>query len=211
MVAIDGVDGAGKTTLATELAGAVAALGRPVVPIGIDNFHQPADVRYQRGPTSAEGYYRDSFDLDRFREFVLTPAATPSAAHVRTSCHDLTSDERRTPEWTPVAGTAVVLVEGVFLHRPELREAWDFSVFLRTSFDVTVPRAVRRDGGDPAEVQARYEQRYVAGQRLYLAESHPERRATWVVDHDDPLNPEILRAQSLPMSRPNEGRRKRSR
>jgi uridine kinase len=198
LIAIDGVDAAGKTTLARELTSAVETLGRPVVCIGIDDFHHPARIRHRRGPASGEGYYRDAFDLERFRSYVLTPATMQDTPRLRTACHDLVTDERRIPEWMAIPPNAVVLVEGVFLHRPELHQAWHFSVFLRTTFQVTVPRAVIRDGGDHDEVRARYEQRYVAGQRLYLAEADPEGHATWVVDHDDPQEPEILRAKPPP-------------
>ncbi len=190
MVAIDGVDAAGKTTLAHELAAAVEARGRPVVQIGFDAFHRSAAIRHRRGRESGEGYYRDTFDLERFAEFVLTPALS-KPPRVRPACHDLERDQAIKPAWQPLAGNTVVLVEGVFLHRPELRDAWHFSVFLQTRFEVTVPRGVLRDGGDAGRVRARYERRYVAGQRLYLAECQLERIADWVVDHDDPQDVHI--------------------
>jgi hypothetical protein len=47
-VAIDGVDAAGKTTLANDLAPIVAGLGRPVIRVSVDDFHRPASVRRRR-------------------------------------------------------------------------------------------------------------------------------------------------------------------
>jgi uridine kinase len=44
-VAIDGVDGAGKTTFANELAEVVGGLGRPVIRASVDGFHNPRVVR----------------------------------------------------------------------------------------------------------------------------------------------------------------------
>jgi len=61
-VAIDGPDAAGKTVLAQELVTPLQAYGRPVIRASIDGFHHPARIRYRRGPTSAEGYYHDSFN-----------------------------------------------------------------------------------------------------------------------------------------------------
>ena len=49
-VAIDGVDGAGKTTFADELGSSVSALGRPVIRASVDGFHNP-----RLSDTSAEG------------------------------------------------------------------------------------------------------------------------------------------------------------
>ena len=194
LVAIDGVDEAGKTTLARELSAAIEKRGRAVVEVSIDAFHQPSTIRYRQGRESDEGYYRDSFDLDRFREFVLEPLEAGGSASVRRACHDLGTDARLEPDPVSVPPGAVVLVEGIFLHRPELRDAWDFSIFLRTTFEVTVARAIERDGGDGDAVRRSYQQRYVPGQQLYLREADPERHADWVVDHDDPQSPSIVRA-----------------
>ena len=61
-VAIDGVDGVGKTKLADELVNAVCTHGRPVIRASIDGFHNPRSVRYRLGRSSPERYFRDSFN-----------------------------------------------------------------------------------------------------------------------------------------------------
>jgi uridine kinase len=48
-VAIDGVDGAGKTHLADELAALLQELGRTTIRASVDGFHNPQAVRYQKG------------------------------------------------------------------------------------------------------------------------------------------------------------------
>jgi uridine kinase len=60
-VAIDGRDGAGKTTLADELVAPLQSTGREVIRASIDGFHNPRILRYARGHKSPEGYFRDSF------------------------------------------------------------------------------------------------------------------------------------------------------
>ena len=55
-VAIDGIDAAGKTRLAGELAPLIEARGRPVIRASIDDFLRPADERYRRGRESPRGY-----------------------------------------------------------------------------------------------------------------------------------------------------------
>ena len=86
------------------------------------------------------------------------------------------------------APEAVLVVDGIFLHRPELADLWDLGVWLEVPFEVSVPRGNARFGtvgaqeADPAsEVNARY----VGGQRLYLAEVDPAARATLVLDNTD--------------------------
>ncbi|WP_246580249.1 hypothetical protein [Deinococcus aestuarii] len=44
-VAIDGVDGAGKTTFADELAGVLRERGRTVIRASVDGFHAPRATR----------------------------------------------------------------------------------------------------------------------------------------------------------------------
>src|SRR5947207_12522408 len=72
-VAIDGIDAAGKTTLAEELVTFIQAHGRPVIRASIDGFHNPARIRHQRGPASPEGYYQDSFNYQALAESLLIP------------------------------------------------------------------------------------------------------------------------------------------
>ena len=85
---------------------------------------------------------------------------------------------------------AILLLDGIFVHRPELSPYWDFSIFLDTRFDVSIPRTARRGGGSP-EVEAEGNRRYILGQRLYLAECDPKSLATIVVDNDDPESPNL--------------------
>ena len=48
-VAIDGIDAAGKTTLADKLAPLIEAQGRPVIRASIDGFHRLRSLRYRLG------------------------------------------------------------------------------------------------------------------------------------------------------------------
>lgn len=56
-VAVDGVDASGKTTLADELVPLLERPGRIVRRLTVDDFLNPADVRYRRGKESPEGVF----------------------------------------------------------------------------------------------------------------------------------------------------------
>jgi uridine kinase len=62
-IAIDGVDGAGKTYLADALANAIDP--RPAR-LSIDDFLNPTEIRYARGRGSPVGFFLDSHDLAAF-------------------------------------------------------------------------------------------------------------------------------------------------
>lgn len=188
LVGIDGVDGAGKTTLADALAAHLRASGTPVVRVSIDGFHHPRAVRYRRGRGSAVGYFHDSFDLDAFRAAVVEP--TRAGTQVRTAVFDHVRDAPVPGELTPVAG-AVVLVDGVFLQRDELAGTWDLAVFLRAPFEATYARMARRDGSHP-DPDDPANRRYREGQELYLRACRPESRADVVLDVTDLGAPTVV-------------------
>ena len=188
-VAVDGVDASGKTTLADLLAEQVA-LRRPVVRASVDSFHRPRADRYRRGRTSPEGCYEDTFDLIALRDRLLVPfaAGTPHVCAV----FDHVRDEPVDAAPRTAAPDAVLVVDGVFLQRPELPR-WDLAIHLQVTDAEVLRRAVVRDGGDPSEVELLYRARYLPAQRLYEQHCRPAERAQVVLDNSDPAAPVVLR------------------
>ncbi|MEW1954223.1 uridine kinase [Terrabacter sp. NPDC080008] len=192
-VAIDGVDGAGKTVLADQLAEVVAGLDirRHVVRVSIDGFHRPRAQRTARG-RGPETFYEDSYDYDTFRRVVLEPFRRGEP--VTPAVHDVDADRPVHPEPVPVGQDTVLLVDGIFLQRPELAGEWDATVFVDVPFAVSVPRGNGRFPGDhDADPEAESNRRYVQGQRLYLAAADPRACATWVLDNTDLAHPVLHR------------------
>ncbi len=178
LVAVDGVDGAGKTTFCDELAEVLRARGRAVVRASVDDFHHPQEIRWRRGRTSPEGFFLDSFDYERFAGHLLVPFA--AGKPFRRASHDLATDEYVSPPAEVAPPSAILLVDGIFLHRDELVDHWDFSVFLDVGFAVSVARMAVRDGS-PSDPDDPRNRRYVEGQKLYLAQCAPADRAGVVV------------------------------
>ena len=193
-VAIDGVDGAGKTTLADALAPVVAAQGRTTVRASVDDFHHPRARRYARGRHSPDGHYLDSYDYVSFRKLLLDPLGRDGSGRYIARHFDLGNDRPHEPDWQQTKPAAALIVDGIFLHRPELRSYWDLSIFLKVDFAVSVPRGAQRGPAtDPPDPGAPQNQRYVGGQMLYLSESTPVQRADIVVDYNDLREPGILK------------------
>ena len=187
-VGIDGVDGAGKTTFADELVEPIRRRGRSVIRASVDCFHQPRALRYARGRDSPEGYFRDSFDYERVGACLLDPLGPGGSLHYRIAAFDHRTDSPVESPLELAEPNAILLFDGIFLHRPELVDAWDLSVFLATTFRVTIARGALRDGGSP-DVDHPANRRYVEGQTLYLRECDPRARATIVIDNDDLRHP----------------------
>ncbi len=194
-VAIDGIDAAGKTTLAGELVAPLERMGRQVVRASIDGFHRPREERYRRGKDSPEGYYCDSFDHAAVRRELLEPLGPCGDRRYRTAPFDYREDAPVDSPLLQAPVDAILLFDGVFLLRPELVGCWDLTIFVHVGFETSLARALERDFplfGDGEAVRERYEKRYLPGQELYFAESRPQERAAIVVFNEDVADPRLV-------------------
>jgi uridine kinase len=166
LVAIDGVDGAGKTTFANALAQRIDRSVRATV----DDFHNPRSIRYARGRESAEGFYLDSFDA--LRTLLLEPFAAGRSFYRKAFDHRFDRSVPTVMENAPTG--AVLILDGLFLHRPVLRRYWDFSILLDVAPATAAERLLARDGQPTRH-------RYVRGQELYFADSEPQNHASLVL------------------------------
>lgn len=191
IVGIDGVDGAGKTRLAQALTEHLLSTRRAAVHVSIDGFHARREQRYRRGRDAPEGFWRDSYDYESFRREVIAPFRAGEGTYLP-AAHDVETDAVLTQPRLPAPRGTVLFVDGIFLHRPELRDIWDVSVFLDVPFRESARRMGPRDGL-PLDPDAPENARYVGGQRLYLDECRPAERATVLVDYADFDRPRIVR------------------
>lgn len=193
-VAIDGVDGAGKTTFADALAPLVIAKGRDVIRASVDDFHNPRATRYARGRHSPDGFFLDSYDYPAFRDLLLDPLGPDGSGNYVAKHFDHRTDRPIAPHPQQAALNAALIVDGIFLHRPELRAFWDLSVFLYVDFAVSMGRNAAREGTpDAADPQTPSYRRYVGGQQRYLAECTPLQQADIVIDYNDLAAPKIVK------------------
>ncbi len=179
VVAIDGIDGAGTTHFADDLAAALTAIPRSVFRASIDDFHRSTAERHARGADSAEGYYFDSFDYSTFRRVLLEPFRLGGSTAFVTAAFDRRRDLPVQAKWRTGPKDAILVLDGRFLNRPELAGLWNYSVWLDVPREIAEHRMLERDG--PAENAERYR----GGQELYLAEAGPATAASCTVDNRD--------------------------
>jgi len=193
LVGIDGVDGAGKTTFADELAGLLRESGIEVIRISLDDYLNPQSRRYAQGRTSAKGYFEDSYDYDRFNDEVLEPLAHDGCGRYRTAAYDLGKEAPVVSPWKVAPDDVVVIIDGMFLHRdefcgPRSKKRWDLSVWLEVPFDESYKRLAARNGSSP-DPEDPGNARYYRGQLLYLDQCDPAHRADLVVENATPHAP----------------------
>ena len=122
-VGVDGKGATGKTTLAAQIAAALAGS----VTVHIDDFARP-DVR--------------GWERDRFLRQVLRPllAGRPG----RYQRWDF--DRNVGAEWHTVPVGVPVIVEGVSATDERLGVPWDFTIWVEVPYEVRLARALERDG-----------------------------------------------------------------
>jgi len=201
LVAIDGIDGAGKSTFADELARVLHDDGVTVIRSTTDSFHNPRSVRRTRGTTSPDGFYLDSHDLPTLCRVLLDPLSATPPQPFRAAAFDEPSDSPvDAPEEHADAGS-VLLFDGLFLQRPELRAYWDLVVWLDGQGRVDRRRLDWASRECPPGVAALPHlvgrwgllARYHLGMRRYLTECDPITGADLVVANDDLAAPAIVR------------------
>ncbi|CAN5319504.1 hypothetical protein BH11ACT5_BH11ACT5_14020 [soil metagenome] len=190
LLAVDGIDGAGKRPFADDLAERLGRGGHAVFRASVDRFHRPRAERYVRGEDSAEGYYRDSFDYDLFRRVLIEPFKLGGSTGFVTAAFDVERDRPIEMDWKTGPQDATLVVDGAFLNRPELRGLWNWSIWLESSDEQAAARLFELDGA------AGQSPRYAGGQKLYLAEANPRLRASAIVDNSDPEHPRRVFADS---------------
>lgn len=135
VVAIDGRSASGKSTLGERLGEHA-----DVAVLHMDDFYRVADQAGRERWTPEQGVDL-YFDWQRLRDEALVPLRAGRAATFRV--YDWDADAYG-PEVT-IAPRPVVVVEGVYSTRPELRHLVDVAVFVDTPLDVCVARQHARN------------------------------------------------------------------
>jgi len=193
-VGIDGVDASGKTTLANSLADYLKSQNIDVIRASIDGFHNPKAARYQKGRNSPEGYYKDSFNNQAIIDNLLAPLGKNGNLQYKKEIFDFKTDNKIVLPVQTANKDSILIMDGVFLFRPELVDYWDFKIFIEADFKITASRATKRDGyylGSEQEILDKYNQRYVPGQQLYFQEANPQEKADIIIENSDFENPVI--------------------
>jgi uridine kinase len=168
LIAVDGLDGSGKSRFAASLAAELGAGGRPVTVLHVDDFRRPLDFSGLPAEREASLYYDRYFDFEALGAALAAPARS--------------------------AGELTVF-EGVMLLRVALPAGTPLIV-LEVSQTEARRRILARDqakGRTPAEVAARIDRRYFPAQARYRSAFAPLARADLLIDNEDWERPRLLR------------------
>ncbi|WP_214785704.1 kinase [Exiguobacterium sp. s183] len=176
VVAIDGLSGAGKTTLVSRLSEEPT-----ILVLHIDDYIVERDKRYETGQPESTEYYALQWDVSRLENELFRPL-TEGVKELALPRYDHERDVI-VEEVIDVSSAYTIVVEGIFLQRPEWRPYYDYVVYLDCPREVRYERVLNRDTylGVPEERLAKYKRRYWPGEDLYLQLVDPKRGADIVL------------------------------
>jgi uridine kinase len=158
-VALDGHSGAGKSTIAAELA-----QNAEVCVVGGDDFYRVMPLADRLALTAQDG--ADQYiDWQRLRAEALTPLREGRAATYRP--YDW-SDDRLAMVTVTVRPAPIVIVEGVYSARPELADLISLCVLVDAPLEVRQARLAAR--GEPDDV---WDARWQAAEEVYFSTVRP--------------------------------------
>ena len=184
VVAVDGGSGSGTREFADDLAATVRTLGHEAFRASIDDFHAPRSIRELGGRFSASARYEDGYDYSLLQRVLLDPFRATSGTGFVLAAFDAQRDAPFPSKWTTAGPDALLIVDGVFLHRAELAGFWNYSVWLET------PER------EHVEVDREDRQRDSAADALYVAAVSPRGKAMAIIDNSDPEHPRRIFADS---------------
>ncbi|MCT4786101.1 kinase [Exiguobacterium aestuarii] len=172
VVAIDGLSGAGKTTLVSNLNGE-----SDLLVLHIDDYIVERAKRYETGQSEPTEYYALQWDVSRLERELFRPL-TEGVTKLVLPRYDQERDVI-TEQVVDVSSAHTVVVEGIFLQRPEWQPYFDYVIYLDCPREVRYERVLNRDTylGNPAERLAKYKRRYWPGEDLYLERIDPKNTA----------------------------------
>lgn len=166
LVGIDGCSAAGKSTLAHFL---ILYLSHVTIVHG-DDFYRVMNEG-ERAALDGAGGYRFYYDWQRLERDVLQPLSHRHVARYQA----YTWNTGRLGEWVEVQPQGIILVEGVYTTRPELRAYFDITMFVETNFALRMHRQGERT--DPSDWVARWE----AAEAYYLHQHQPQKGVDLIV------------------------------
>jgi len=174
ILAVDGADTAATALFADDLATALRATGRTVFRASLADFRLPRAERVIRDSVGADSGvgdpaelgYRAAYDYAAFSRVLVEPFRMGGSTGFVPAFFDDARDAPAEPTWLTGPADAVLLVDGEFLNRQELRGLWNYSIWL-----------------DDPNVDVR------GAQALYAAESAPRTTAVAIVDNTFPETP----------------------
>ena len=184
LVGLSGIDGSGKGYVAAQLEARLALHGATPVVLNVDGWLNLPEKRFSRS-APAEHFYENSIRFDEFFTQLVIPLRDRRSVYLVADCAEETASRYRKHTYD-FKDVSVIVVEGIFLFKPQYRSLFDLSVWIDCSFSTALARAIDRaqEGLSAAETIAAYETIYFPAQKIHLAHDKPLENADLILEND---------------------------
>ena len=184
ILGVDGIGCSGKTVLSDKLNETLQGYNLRIQVLHIDDFIvQKAERDDTSKRTLAENYYEIQFRYDYLKDTILTPMRKGKGGFVEAEFYDLSTDSYNVNQVNLFPD--ITILEGVFLHRPELDGFMDLSVYMSIDRETQLARAISRYQKEPNRVASieKYEKKYNPAEERYIRECDPAKKADILFDN----------------------------
>lgn len=187
LVALSGIDGAGKGHVAARLAEPLEAAGLRVAPLHVDGWlHLPPRRFSDTDP--AGHFYRHAIRFDEMFQRLVLPLRDRRSLRLEAALvtETATAYHRHVYDFRDVD---VVLLEGIYLLKRAVRRHYDLSVWVDCTFQTALERAIlrRQEGLSRDATVAAYRTLYFPAQEIHFREDDPRGTATVILPNDPRL------------------------
>lgn len=182
VIGIDGLGGAGKSTIVNSLKVQLQKEKYYTYVLHIDDFIHPKHIRYDESKEEWDCYYNIQWRYDYLVKEILSPVKRGDEIYKLIELYDKENDGYIKQQVLIEHGT-VLLLEGIFLQRKEIRRYLDFIIYLDVPQEVRLSRVIKRDGyiGGLKDIKCKYERRYFPAEEKYILDYSPIENADLVV------------------------------
>lgn len=189
LVAISGIDGAGKGYITQQLATHLIHRGLNPAVINIDGWLNLPDRRFSSTDPAAQ-FYHQAIRFDELFQQLVLPLRDQRSLQLEADFTEETATTFR-KHWYQFHAVDVILLEGIFLLKREFQPLYDLTVWVECSFATALARAIARaqEGLSPAATIAAYQTIYFPAQRLHFERDRPQMAATVTITNDPTGDP----------------------
>jgi uridine kinase len=187
LVAVSGIDGAGKGHVSELLRTALAGHGLRAGVIGIDGWLNLPHVRFAES-RPAEHFYRHAIRFDALFEQLVLPLRSRRSIRLEADFTEETASHYRKHVYE-YHDVDVILLEGIFLLKRAFLVHYDLSVWIDCSFATALERALARaqEGLSREQTLAGYRTIYFPAQEIHFALDRPREAVTLEIANDPRL------------------------
>jgi uridine kinase len=185
LVAFSGIDGSGKSTIAQQVRERLESRGLNAALIGLDAWHHLPEKRFNKD-APAEHFYQHAFRFDELFEILINPLRHNRSAHVTVELTRLPENDSYLHSYD-FDEVDVIVLEGIFLFKKELRRKYDLAFWIECSFETALQRAIQRnqEGLSEEALIRDFRTIYFSAQRLHFTRDEPKSGVNGILENDE--------------------------